>query len=86
MGTSKVPFDPVGALGTDMTEGRAQVHHPIVCRQLCTMLTCFTQVQADSNARKAGRSFLFQGAGLVAPGTAWNGILNTEQNKSLWMC
>lgn len=50
MDTSKVPFDPVAALGKDMTEGRAQVHHPIVCRQLCTMLTCFTQVQPDSNA------------------------------------
>lgn len=82
MDTSKVPFDPVGALGKDMTEGRAQVHHPIVC----TTLTCFTQVQPDSNARKAGRRFLFQGAGLVAPGTARSGILNTEKNKSLWIC
>lgn len=86
MDTSKVPFDPVGALGKDMTEGSAQVYHPIVCRRLCTTLTCFTQVQPDSNARKAGRSFLFQGAGLVAPGTAQSGILNTEQNQSLWMC
>lgn len=85
MDTSKVPSDPVAALGKDMTEGRAQVHHPIVGRQLCTVLTCFTQVQPDSNARKVGRSFVFQRAGLVAPGTAQNGILKTEQNKSLGM-
>lgn len=84
--TSKVGFDLVGALGKDMIEGKAQVHHPIVFRSCGSTVTCFTQVQPDSNARKAGRSFLFQEAGLVVPGTAQNRILNIEQNKSLWMC
>lgn len=32
--TSKVAFDFVGALGKDMIEGKAQVHHPVVFRQL----------------------------------------------------